>query len=48
MGTCIKKLFIDTSALANADAVYGKLYPIVSKRIQDRCNTVCMNTDGAY
>ena len=46
METCIKKLFIDTSSLADTAAVYEKLYPIVSKRIHDRCNTVCMHTAG--
>ena len=44
MGTCMKKLYIDTSALAKEEAVFGKLYPIVKKRIEDRCNTVCVNT----
>ena len=46
MGICIKKLFIDTSALADAGEVYGKLYPIIKKRVEDRCNAVCMNTAG--
>ena len=42
MGTYIKKLSIDTTALSAAEAVFGKIVPIVKKRIEDRCGTVCV------
>jgi len=40
MSAHIRTLHIDTSALPN-EPVYGKLFPILKKRIEDRCGTVC-------
>ena len=46
MHNTIRKLCIDTSLLPT-EPIYSKLYPIVSKRIQDRCHTVCVNRGSA-
>ena len=37
----IRVLSIDTTALPAGEAVYQKLFPIVKKRIEDRCAAVC-------
>lgn len=36
----VQNLVIDSSALPD-EPIYAKLYPIISKRIHDRCATVC-------
>ena len=43
MSKIIKKLYIDTTALPMQEPVYARLYPIVKKRIEDRCDTVCVD-----
>ena len=43
MNRCIRTLYIDTSSLPLAEP-YIKLYPIVKKRVEDRCGTHCVNT----
>ena len=50
MNACIKKLFIDTSALPAAEPIYAKIAPIVKKRVEDRGATVCCTAaeEGAF
>ena len=49
MSLYLKTISIDTASLPASEPIYGKLYPIVSKRIQDRCATVCSNAaEGEY
>jgi len=46
MRAYIKTLAIDTSALP-AEPVYGKLFPILKKRIEERSGTVCLENAAA-
>jgi len=50
MRNCIKTLHIDTSSLPAAQPVFQKIYPILKKRIENRCGTVCVcdSTDAAF
>lgn len=49
MSLYLQTISIDTASLPASEPVYAKLYPIVSKRIQDRCDTVCTNAaQGDY
>lgn len=49
MSLYLKTISIDTTSLPASEPVYAKLYPIVSKRIQDRCATVCSaGPEGEY
>jgi len=49
MAQCFTKISIDTSALPLLEPFYGKLYPILKKRIEDRCGAVCAeNGDGDF
>ena len=41
MAFCVNKLHIDTSALPE-EPVFQKIYPILKKRIEARCGTVCV------
>ena len=45
MAECIKRICIDTSALPKAERAYQQLFPIVKKRIEDRCGAVCLEND---
>jgi len=48
MGNCFKTLTIDTTSLPE-DKIYKKVYPIISKRITDRCGAKCISTgDSEY
>lgn len=46
MSACCRTLSVDLSALP-AEPVFRKLFPIVKKRIEDRCGAVCRENDDA-
>ena len=48
MANCVKRISIDTSALPLLEPFYGKIEPIVKKRIQDRCGAVCTAEDAQF
>lgn len=50
MSNTVKQIYIDTTSLPVQEAVFAKIYPIVKKRIEDRCGAVCVASaeQGAY
>lgn len=50
MSNTVKKIYIDTTSLPAQEVIFAKIYPIVKKRIEDRCETVCAASaeQGAY
>ncbi len=45
MNKTAKRIYIDTAALAAEEPVYARIYPIVKKRIEDRCGAVCVHEE---
>ena len=43
----IQTLFIDTASLPVSVPVYQRVFPILKKRIEDRCGTVCVSDSTA-
>ena len=48
MAQCFTEVCIDVSALPVTEPLYGKLLPIVKKRIEDRCGAVCTTENPAF
>ena len=42
MGHCIQMITINTSMLPETDLRFQKLFPIIKKRIEDRCKAICI------
>ena len=43
----VKRISIDTTALSKAEQAYQQLFPIIKKRIEERCGAVCLENDKA-
>ena len=41
MEYCVKRIFVDTSTLSATNENFGKIFPIIKKRVEDRCCAVC-------
>jgi len=44
MMKCVNRISIDTESLPNSE-LFGKLFPIIKKRIEDRCGASCCEND---
>ena len=43
----VKRISVDTTALPAENALFGKIFPIIKKRMEDRCGVVCCENDKA-